>query len=323
MIWLRRMRRADRTGRRGRGSRALVRANRARQRLPPPPAPRRRFADGARSWHAAASPRPPRAALSPFARSSAPLTRPPRFQPRAPDRYWDDTDLMSKISSKLRALQLSKQQREGEQQQGGAPSKHAAPAPARKVETLHDAARWGDAEAAAKLIADGADVNAKVGLGRSRARRLQREGACRHCRPSQQQQLCCWRPLLGYGLRPCTDRRPRPAPRAPGARLHATLAPALPRAAPAAPHVPAAGPPAAMLSHAYCMLYLIHACIYRSIPCNRMTAASLFWAWRWASTRRRWCSCCWTAAPTSTPQTPRARPRCTTPRVSAPRVCAE
>lgn len=80
---------------------------------------------------------------------------------------------MSKISAKLRDMRLSKQQPGGEQQQaaagapGAAPSKHAPPPPppaaARKVETLHDAARWGDVAAAKQLIEGGADVNGKVG----------------------------------------------------------------------------------------------------------------------------------------------------------------
>jgi hypothetical protein len=83
-------------------------------------------------------------------------------------RYWEDTDLMSKISSKMRAMQISKQQ----QQQAGdaaAPAAAAAAAKggaaARKVETLHDAARWGDVEAAGKLIDGGADVDGKVRSG--------------------------------------------------------------------------------------------------------------------------------------------------------------
>ena len=102
-------------------------------------------------------------------------------------KYWDDTDLMSKISSKLRAMQIAKQQELGQQQQqqqaagdegsggdGKVPSKHAPAAPAarpgasarpgaapRTIESLHDAARWGDAPAAKRLIAAGADVNGR------------------------------------------------------------------------------------------------------------------------------------------------------------------
>ncbi|KIY94695.1 hypothetical protein MNEG_13268 [Monoraphidium neglectum] len=83
-------------------------------------------------------------------------------------KYWEDTDLMSKISSKMRAMQISKQQ----QQQAGdaaAPAAAAAAAKggaaARKVETLHDAARWGDVEAAGKLIDGGADVDGKNDKG--------------------------------------------------------------------------------------------------------------------------------------------------------------
>ncbi|KAI8473716.1 MAG: flagellar associated protein [Monoraphidium minutum] len=91
------------------------------------------------------------------------------------EKYWDDTDLMSKISSKLRAMQLGRQQLAGAAAgaaaegaaagAGGAPVKHAAAAPARTVETLHDAARWGDAAAAGKLIEAGADVNGRNDRG--------------------------------------------------------------------------------------------------------------------------------------------------------------
>lgn len=94
-------------------------------------------------------------------------------------KYWNDTDLMSKISSKMRDMAIGRQQQQqqegGEQQQqqdGSAPvtTKHApAPPPpasaaaaaARKVETLHDAARWGDVAAAKRLIGEGADVNGR------------------------------------------------------------------------------------------------------------------------------------------------------------------
>ncbi|PNW72290.1 hypothetical protein CHLRE_16g674300v5 [Chlamydomonas reinhardtii] len=71
-------------------------------------------------------------------------------------KYWDDTDLMLKISRKLRELNVD-----------GAPAPEApasaegAPAPAKKlIENLHDAAKHGDMEAATRLIEEGADVNA-------------------------------------------------------------------------------------------------------------------------------------------------------------------
>ena len=118
------------------------------------------------------------------------LPKRPHVQTRPADRYWDDTDVMSKISSKLRAIQLSKQQQDGaDGADGDAPSKHAAAAPARKVETLHDAARGGDAEAATKMIADGADVNAKVRRGRAGPRPVRPEtAACRFSCAA----VCAW-----------------------------------------------------------------------------------------------------------------------------------
>ncbi|GBF96449.1 hypothetical protein Rsub_09248 [Raphidocelis subcapitata] len=91
--------------------------------------------------------------------------------PSVLQKYWDDTDLMSKISARLRAVQISKQRQAGGgegEAEGGKPGKPAAgaaagaaAAAARKVETLHDAARWGDVEAAGRLIDEGADVNGK------------------------------------------------------------------------------------------------------------------------------------------------------------------
>jgi hypothetical protein len=74
---------------------------------------------------------------------------------------------MSKISSKLRTLQLTTPQQQDAGAAAGegaaaAPVKAAAAAPARKIETLHDAAKWGDVEAATKMIEAGADVNGKV-----------------------------------------------------------------------------------------------------------------------------------------------------------------
>jgi hypothetical protein len=85
---------------------------------------------------------------------------------------------MSKISSKLRDLQLAKQQAGGAQQQeGGAPSKAPPRGAPPKVESLHDAARWGDVAAATKFLDEGADVNAKVGTGAALAGERGRSGA--------------------------------------------------------------------------------------------------------------------------------------------------
>ncbi|KAF6255784.1 flagellar associated protein [Scenedesmus sp. NREL 46B-D3] len=74
--------------------------------------------------------------------------------PGALQKYWEDTALMSKISAKLRDMKLAGGQ---QQQQGGAkPSK--APASA-DIASLHEAAKWGDLEAARRLLDGGADVN--------------------------------------------------------------------------------------------------------------------------------------------------------------------
>ncbi|KXZ55566.1 hypothetical protein GPECTOR_2g1115 [Gonium pectorale] len=73
-------------------------------------------------------------------------------------KYWDDTELMLKISKKLRALDVSGQ--EG-QAAPAAEGDASAPAPEKKlIANLHDAAKHGDVEAATRLIEEGADVNA-------------------------------------------------------------------------------------------------------------------------------------------------------------------
>ncbi len=79
-------------------------------------------------------------------------------------QYWDDDELMSKISAKMRS---SQQQRQAQMEKDGmapkTPIKQAAP-----ILNLFDAAKAGDASAARKMIEEeGADVNAKVhGEGR-------------------------------------------------------------------------------------------------------------------------------------------------------------
>ncbi|GLI68063.1 hypothetical protein VaNZ11_012391 [Volvox africanus] len=72
-------------------------------------------------------------------------------------KYWDDTDLMLKISQKLRALDVNKEPAQAAPAAEGS----AATSEAKKLITnLHDAAKYGDVEAATRLIDEGADVNA-------------------------------------------------------------------------------------------------------------------------------------------------------------------
>ncbi|KAG2453934.1 hypothetical protein HYH02_002137 [Chlamydomonas schloesseri] len=75
------------------------------------------------------------------------------------EKYWNDTDLMLKISRKLRELNVN-----GDGEQGAPAAEGAegtASAPAKKlIENLHDAAKAGDVEAATRFIEEGADVNA-------------------------------------------------------------------------------------------------------------------------------------------------------------------
>lgn len=66
--------------------------------------------------------------------------------PEALDKYWHDSDLMSKISQRMTELQV----------------KAGGKKPATKVDTLHAAAKVGDVEAMKKFIADGADVHEQV-----------------------------------------------------------------------------------------------------------------------------------------------------------------
>ncbi|GIL79791.1 hypothetical protein Vretimale_12414 [Volvox reticuliferus] len=72
-------------------------------------------------------------------------------------KYWDDTELMLKISQKLRALDVNKEPGQAAPAADGS----AASSEAKKlIANLHDAAKYGDVEAATRLIEEGADVNA-------------------------------------------------------------------------------------------------------------------------------------------------------------------
>ncbi len=80
---------------------------------------------------------------------------------------------MSKISLKLRAFKMSKQETAGSDGSTATsttaspaadgslpvPVKTAPPAPAKDLSTLHDAAKWGDVAATKRLLEGGADVN--------------------------------------------------------------------------------------------------------------------------------------------------------------------
>lgn len=79
----------------------------------------------------------------------------------AMQKYWDDTELMLKISQKLRALNLGPgQDPSGAAAAPAAPAAGAAGASKAKIANLHDAAKFGDVEAATRFIEEGADVNA-------------------------------------------------------------------------------------------------------------------------------------------------------------------
>ncbi|KAK9830304.1 hypothetical protein WJX72_010886 [[Myrmecia] bisecta] len=74
----------------------------------------------------------------------------------AMEKYWNDTELMSKISQKLSALGV------------GPPTGPATPAKGSKtgpVEDLHTAAKLGDLEALRRLLEAGADVNKQDARG--------------------------------------------------------------------------------------------------------------------------------------------------------------
>jgi len=71
--------------------------------------------------------------------------------PEAIDKYWNDMDMISKISKKMASLKTGAEN--GQKQEDV------------KMDSLEAAAKLGDAEAVKKYIADGADVNKKDGRG--------------------------------------------------------------------------------------------------------------------------------------------------------------
>eukprot|EP01026_Neomeris_dumetosa_P001159 TRINITY_DN102887_c0_g1_i2.p1 TRINITY_DN102887_c0_g1~~TRINITY_DN102887_c0_g1_i2.p1 ORF type:complete len:260 (-),score=65.54 TRINITY_DN102887_c0_g1_i2:263-1042(-) len=71
--------------------------------------------------------------------------------PDALKKYWNNSELLSKISAKMR-LQ-------------GQPSQPPKPVPADAVKTLHEAAKMGHVEATKKLIAEGHDINKQDARG--------------------------------------------------------------------------------------------------------------------------------------------------------------
>jgi len=74
--------------------------------------------------------------------------------PGAFQKYWDDEDLMAKMSAKMKELGLQPPTPQGAR----TPSKQPA---SDEISSLFDAAKWGDVEAATRLIEEGKDVNAK------------------------------------------------------------------------------------------------------------------------------------------------------------------
>lgn len=76
--------------------------------------------------------------------------------PGALQKYWDDSDLMGKISAKLRDMKVSEAEATAANNKAG---KKAGKPASDDIKTLHDAAKWGDAAAAQRLLDGGADVN--------------------------------------------------------------------------------------------------------------------------------------------------------------------
>ncbi|KAG1677482.1 hypothetical protein FOA52_001938 [Chlamydomonas sp. UWO 241] len=70
--------------------------------------------------------------------------------PEAGQKYWEDDELMMKVSAKLKAFHLKQAEEAGELPK--------APPP---INNLFDAAKQGNTEASARYIEEGADVNAK------------------------------------------------------------------------------------------------------------------------------------------------------------------
>lgn len=72
--------------------------------------------------------------------------------PAAFEKYWNDEELMAKISAKMRSVQLQNQQQQGVE---------VVPRVPAEPSTLFDAAKTGNVEAAGRMIEEGVDVNAK------------------------------------------------------------------------------------------------------------------------------------------------------------------
>jgi len=85
--------------------------------------------------------------------------------PSALQKYWEDTELMSKISAKLRSMKLQEQETAAAAAAGGAPKASQAPKKPQNISNLHDAAKWGDVDVAHKMLNEGADVNQKNDRG--------------------------------------------------------------------------------------------------------------------------------------------------------------
>eukprot|EP00877_Chromochloris_zofingiensis_P007586 jgi/Chrzof1/3080/Cz12g11010.t1 len=80
--------------------------------------------------------------------------------PTALHKYWEDKDLMSKISQKMRSMKVT------EEPTSGIPTKTGPTKPASdSLDTLHDAAKWGDVDALSRLSDHGQDVNEKNDRG--------------------------------------------------------------------------------------------------------------------------------------------------------------
>ncbi|GFH22021.1 flagellar associated protein, partial [Haematococcus lacustris] len=75
--------------------------------------------------------------------------------PSAFQKYWDDVDLMAKISAKMRALQVEPSSTPPRPNSGRAPGS-AAP-----LTSLHDAAKAGDEAAVIRLLDAGEKVDGK------------------------------------------------------------------------------------------------------------------------------------------------------------------
>eukprot|EP00879_Flechtneria_rotunda_P011121 GHRR01011618.1.p1 GENE.GHRR01011618.1~~GHRR01011618.1.p1 ORF type:complete len:304 (+),score=115.86 GHRR01011618.1:124-1035(+) len=79
--------------------------------------------------------------------------------PEALQKYWDDTELMSKISAKLRNMRVSSQQPADEAANTAAGKGRPGKPASEDISSLHDAAKWGDMAAGQRLLDSGADVN--------------------------------------------------------------------------------------------------------------------------------------------------------------------